>query len=109
MTDSKPLAWLHGEVKTPPFSANARVEAGFLLRQLQDGVKLALPQSRPMPSIDQACHELRVRDENRTWRIVYGLERDAVVILEVFAKKTERTPDSVIRACKRRLTQYRST
>ena len=109
MPDSKPLAWLHGEVKTPPFSAKARVEAGFLLRQLQDGVKLALPQSRPIPSIDQACHELRVRDENRTWRIVYAPDRDAVVILEVFAKKTEKTPDSVIQACRRRLKQYRST
>jgi phage-related protein len=108
MSRSKPLAWLHGEAKTPPFSENARVEAGFLLRQLQNGVKLALPQSRPMPSIDQACHELRVRDENRTWRIVYALEHDAVVILEVFAKKTEKTPDSVIKACKRRLKQYRS-
>jgi hypothetical protein len=28
----KPLAWLHGEVKTPPFSKEARFEAGFLLR-----------------------------------------------------------------------------
>ena len=109
MPRSKPLAWLHGEVKTPPFSANARVEAGFLLRQLQDGVKLGLPQSRPMPNIDQTCHELRVRDENRTWRIVYALEPDAAVILDVFAKKTEKTPDSVIKACRRRLKQYRST
>ena len=47
----KPLAWLHGEVKTPPFSQTARVEAGFLLRKLQDGETLSLPHSRPMPSI----------------------------------------------------------
>jgi len=26
----KPLVWLHGEVKTPPFSKSARLEAGFL-------------------------------------------------------------------------------
>ena len=109
MPPSKPLAWLHGEVKTPPFSTKARVEAGFLLRQLQDGVMLSLPQSRPMSGIDQVCHELRVRDENKTWRIVYALERDAVVILEVFAKTTEKTPDSVIKACRRRLRLYRST
>ncbi|TFH43207.1 MAG: type II toxin-antitoxin system RelE/ParE family toxin, partial [Lysobacterales bacterium] len=24
----KPLVWLHGEIKTPPFSAAARIEAG---------------------------------------------------------------------------------
>jgi hypothetical protein len=31
----KPLVWLHGEEKTPPFSKEARLEAGFLLRRLQ--------------------------------------------------------------------------
>jgi hypothetical protein len=31
----KPLVWLHGEVRTPPFSKEARVEAGVLLRRLQ--------------------------------------------------------------------------
>jgi hypothetical protein len=37
---SKPLVWLHGEVKTPPFTLAARIEAGFLLRQLQEGETL---------------------------------------------------------------------
>jgi len=31
---NKPLIWLKGEVKTPPFSTQARLEAGFLLRKL---------------------------------------------------------------------------
>ena len=47
----KPLVWLRGEVKTPPFSLAARIEAGTLLRKLQEGEKLTLPHSRPMPSI----------------------------------------------------------
>ncbi len=34
---SKPLVWLHGEVKTPPFSQEIRIEIGVLLRQLQHG------------------------------------------------------------------------
>lgn len=67
----KPLVWLHGEVKTPPFSAAARVEAGVLLRQVQGGHMLTLPQSRPMPAIGPHCHELRVRDADTTWRLVY--------------------------------------
>jgi hypothetical protein len=33
--DDKPLVWLRGEVKSPPFSKDARLEAGFLLRRLQ--------------------------------------------------------------------------
>lgn len=62
----KPLVWLHGEVKTPPFYQAARIEAGFLLRKLQDGETLSLPHSRPMPSIGPRCHELRINDRNAT-------------------------------------------
>ena len=46
---AKPLVWLRGEVKTPPFGSDARVEAGVLLRRLQGGESLGLPHSRPMP------------------------------------------------------------
>jgi phage-related protein len=91
----KPLVWLAGEVKTPPFSPAARAEAGYLLRLLQEGERLQLPHSRPMPSIGTKCHELRVIDESVTWRILYALTSDAVVILEVFDKKSRTTPKSV--------------
>jgi phage-related protein len=59
-----------------------------------------------MPSIGPRCHELRVRDEGHIWRIVYRLDRDAVVILEVFSKKTQQTPKAVIDSCKARIRQY---
>ena len=62
----KPLVWLRGEVKTPPLSHAARVEAGVLLRQLQGGAKLSLPHSRPMLGIGARCHELRIVDEGAT-------------------------------------------
>ena len=67
----KPLVWLHGEVKTPPFTKAARIEAGYLLRELQSGTVLSLPYSRPMPQIGTRCHELRIVDEGVTWRIIY--------------------------------------
>lgn len=102
----KPLIWLQGEIKTPPLSNEGRIEAGHLLRQLQMGEKLSLPQSRPMLSIGRRCHELRIDDQNRTWRIVYRLDPDAVVILEVFEKKTRKTPMEVIENCKRRIHLY---
>ena len=102
----KPLVWLHGEVKTPPFSREARIEAGVLLRRLQHGESLGLPHSRPMPSIGRRCHELRIPDENLTWRIVYRIDPDAVIIGEVFSKKTQKTPKQVIETCQRRFKQY---
>ena len=102
----KPLVWLHGEVKSPPFSRAGRIEAGFLLRRLQKGEKLALPHSRPMPSVGTRCHELRIIDEDSTWRIVYRTDPDAVIILEVFGKKTAQTPKRVIEICRKRLKEY---
>jgi phage-related protein len=105
----KPLAWLHGEIKTPPFSTAARVDAGLLLRRLQRGESLAMPHSRPMPEIGKACHELRVRDADSTWRIVYCARSDAIVILEVFAKTTTKTPKSIIRTCIKRLRDYKQS
>ncbi len=102
----KPLVWMHGEVKTPPFSLEARLEAGFLLRQLQAGENLSLPHSRPMPNIGRRCHELRIQDESVTWRIIYRTDPDAIVILDVFDKKTNKTPKSVISTCKSRLKSY---
>jgi phage-related protein len=102
----KPLVWLHGEVKTPPFGGAARIEAGYLLRELQRGRTLEMPLSRPMPSIGPRCHELRVIDERVTWRIIYRVDPDAVVIGEVFAKKTAQTPQEVLRTCRRRFGEY---
>ena len=102
----KPLVWLHGRVKTPPFSQEARLEAGFLLRLLQKGERLSMPHSKPMRTIGPRCHELRVVDRSATWRIIYRVDPDAIVILEVFSKKTPQTPKKVIEVCEERLKDY---
>lgn len=82
------------------------MEAGFLLRRLQRGENLGLPASRPMPVVGAACHELRIVDGNANWRIVYHVAADAIVVLDVFAKKTMSTPKTVIDECKKRLALY---
>jgi phage-related protein len=104
----KPLAWLHGEIKTPPFSKEARLEAGFLLRLLQRGESIGMPHSRPMVTIGPRCHELRIQDKQRTWRIVYRIDSDAIVLAEVFSKKSGKTPKSTVELCKKRLRDYDS-
>jgi phage-related protein len=102
----KPLVWLRGRVRTPPLSTVARLEAGVLLRRLQRGESLSLPQSRPMPSIGERCHELRVVDRDATWRVVYRIDTDAIVVAAVFGKKTPATPKAVATVCRRRLRAY---
>jgi phage-related protein len=59
-----------------------------------------------MPVIGPRCHELRVVDQRITWRIVYRVDPDAIVIAEVFPKKTNQTPSAVIKACQKRLKEY---
>jgi len=105
-TKNKPLVWLHGEVKSPPFSKQARLEAGYLLRGLQNGEVLRLPHARPMSVIGTRCHELRINDAGMSWRIIYRIDSDAIIIVEVFSKKTSQTPLEVIETCKRRLRSY---
>ena len=97
---------LRGEIKSPPMSEAARREADFLLRRLQQGEILSLPHSRPMPDIGARCHELRINDENKIWRIVYRIDHDAIVMVDLFEKKTQKTPTHVIANCKRRLRVY---
>ena len=104
--EAKPLVWMHGEVKTPPFSKFARIEAGLLLRRLQLGETLSMPLSRPMPAIGRRCHELRISDERSDWRIIHRVDPDGIVVLDVFSKKSRKTPKHVLDTCRARLRAY---
>jgi phage-related protein len=67
-----------------------------------------MPKSRPMQQIGRRCHELRINDPGHTWRIIYRMDDDAIVVVEVFSKKSNKTPKSVIAASKDRLKRYDS-
>ena len=106
--ERKELIWLADEIKTPPFFQSVRIEVGFLLEQLQVGELPSMPMSKPMASIGDRCHELRVNDlkNNKHWRVIYRIDDDAIVILEVFSKVTKKTPEKVIDNCQSRLKRY---
>jgi len=99
----KDLRWLYGEVKSPPFSEAARKEVGALLNRVQQGRAIPFPLSRPMPSIGPNCHELRVPDQDKTWRVVYSIRPQAIFVLDVFQKASRKTPRLVIDNCRARL------
>ena len=61
-----------------------------MLGFVQEGKLLGLPHSRPLPSVGPGCHELRIRDETVTWRIIYRVDAHAVLVCSVFAKKSAR-------------------
>ena len=62
--------------------------------------------SVPLPNVGARCGALRVRDGEHNWRIIYRMDADAVLILEVYAKKTRKIPDAVVGRCQHRLKQY---
>lgn len=59
-----------------------------------------------MPAIGPRCHELRIRDKDKIWRIIYRVDSDSIVIAEVFQKQTAQTPDHIIEVCRQRFRRY---
>jgi len=103
--DGKPLVWLHGEIRTPPLSRQARLDAGMLLRRLQRGEEVGMPHARRMSTGGPHCYEMRMGDCSGNWRVIYRIDTDAIIIVEVFRKTTRRPPRSVIEQCRLRLSK----
>ena len=59
-----------------------------------------------MPSIGRGCHELRITDRTKIWRIIYRVDADAIIISDVFEKRTQQTPKTVIDISKKRIAEY---
>jgi phage-related protein len=59
-----------------------------------------------MQTIGRRVHELRINDRDSIWRIVYRIDEDAIVIVEVFSKKSRTTSKRVIDICQDRLKNY---
>lgn len=104
----KALLWFVGALTTPPLGREARYETGALLRRLQRGEPLSMPFSRPMPRIGRSVHELRVtdRETKRSWRIIYRIDRDAILVVHWFDKRTQAIPRHVVDLCRSRLERY---
>ena len=74
-------------------SATIKQQVGEALRDVQKGISLGLPLSRPMPDVASGVHELRVKDEATAVRVFYFVKMaDAIVVFHGFQKKTQKTP-----------------
>jgi len=73
------------------FPESVRQDAGFQLDQVQLGFD---PDDwRPMKTIGQGVREIRIRDSNGAFRVIYIARlADAVHVLHCFEKKSQRTP-----------------
>jgi phage-related protein len=102
----KPVVWHDHHITSPPFTDAGKIEAGTLLRLLQEGEKLGPPQARPLPAIGANCGELRVRDAGHNWRINYFIDDVAIVILDLYPKNSPQAQNQSIKRSKNRLSQY---
>ena len=86
------------------FSPQVRQEIGALLRILQDGGILGMPQSRSMKQLASSAFELRVKDRNGIYRVFYVLfDKHNILVPHAFTKKTEKTPPREIDTAQKRL------
>ena len=67
-------------------------EIGQALFLLQQGYKLSMPLSRPMPSVAPGVEELRVKGRDGIYRAFYSTRlKESVLVVHVFVKKTHQT------------------
>jgi len=86
------------------FPEEVRAELADAFARLQEGHRLSMPLSRPMPNIGRGVHELRVRDRSGIYRVVYYLAGAGMVhVLHAFKKKTRETPWQNLQIAKKRL------
>jgi phage-related protein len=83
------------------FPAKARREAGFQLFQVQQGED---PNDwKPMEAIGSGVREIRIRDENGAFRVIYVAKfAGAIYVLHCFQKKTQRTSPKDIAVARQR-------
>lgn len=81
------LEFIRGEDPT------IRREIGEALRDLQKGLSLGMPLSRPMPHVASGTHELRVMGNTSSVRVFYFVKlAEAILVFHAFQKKTQKTP-----------------
>lgn len=79
-------------------------EIGEALRDIQKGIRLGLPLSRPMPTITSGAHKLRIRDSTTAiWVLYFVAVSDAIVVFLSFQEQTQQTLRHEIDLGQRRL------
>jgi phage-related protein len=86
------------------FPEEIRGDLADALARLDAGQSLAMPLSRPLPSIGTGVHELRLKDRSGAYRVFYVLPGAGIVyVLHAWQKKTPTTPKSALDLARKRL------
>jgi len=72
------------------------------IARLENGLMLTMPLLRPMPSIGQGVHELRLNHRSGTYRMFYVLRSGTIYLIGAFKKTSQRTPQRVLERMRER-------
>lgn len=91
MPPSKPVEFLGTSLDDlRAFPPSAKREAGYQIDQVQNG--LDPDDWKPMNTVGQGVREIRVRDSDGAFRLIYIAKfADAVYVIHCFQKKTQKT------------------
>jgi len=107
----KEIAWAPGTreaLQTPPLSAVARRDMGYLLGQVQNGEypeRTVCDNFKPASEIGSGCYQISYDDKekSKSWRIIYWVTKETIFILDVYEKRSQERPRVVKERCKTRL------
>lgn len=86
------------------FPVEIRGDIADAAARLDEGQRLSMPLSRPMPGIGHGTHELRLRDRAGIYRVIYYLAGAGMIyFLRAFKKKSWETLWQDIEIAKKRL------
>jgi phage-related protein len=90
------------------FPESARSEAGQQIYRLQCGLE---PEDwKPLKTVGASVREIRIREENGAYRVVYLATRaEAVYVLHAFQKKSQATPKRELDLAARRFAELMRT
>lgn len=89
------------------FPDDVRQDAGHQLDKVQNGEQ---PDDfKPLTTVGAGVEEIRVWDDEGTYRVIYTARiEDMVYVLHAFKKKTQETPKAEIDTAKNRLKEVRA-
>lgn len=99
----KPVTFLGDSLKViRDFPLDVKHDAGYQLDKVQNGEQ---PDDfKPMPAVGAGVEEIRIRDDEGIFRIIYTARiENAVYVLHAFKKKTQQTAKADIDLAKDRL------
>ena len=75
------------------FSEKVKLDLFELVNDLSSGLSLSMPLSKKMLGMGKNVFELRLKDRNGIFRVIYFIKKEeAIYLIHAFQKKTQKTP-----------------